>query len=225
MARLAAADGVQIIVATPHVSRELNYPEPALVRELVARLNRALQVEKLPLRVLPGSEAPAEPELLEALQAGRILTVGDRGRHVLVELPPNAPAIYAPELFFRLQLAGFTPIIAHIERAAIFRAQPQILQEMHDRGYVLQMNADSLSADWHTRRYARRLLQQGLVDVLASDGHDASRRKPLLSPASRAIRGHSELFEQLTRTGPAALLRVSRVTGGKEEKTASVSPS
>ena len=114
MARLAAADGVQVIVATPHVSRELDYPESAMVRELVARLNRALQVEKLPLRVLPGSEAPAEPELLEALQAGKVLTVGDRGRHVLVELPSNAAAIYAPELFFRMRQAGSTPVSAHI---------------------------------------------------------------------------------------------------------------
>ena len=99
-----------------------------------------------------------------------------------------------------------------------------MLQEMHDRGYVLQMNADSLSAGWHTRRYAQRLLQQGLVDVLGSDGHDPHRRKPVLSPARRAMRGRQELFEQLTLTGPTALLRASRTTGGKEEKAALGSP-
>ena len=69
MARMAAADGIRIIVATPHIDREFREPDPELVRRLVVSVNRALGAEGLPLRVLPGAEAPAEPELLEALQA------------------------------------------------------------------------------------------------------------------------------------------------------------
>lgn len=206
MARMAAADGVRIIVATPHVDREFQEPDPELVRRLVVSLNRALGAEGLPLRVLPGAEAPAEPELLEALQAGQVLTVGDRGRHVLVELPTNAPATYAPELFFRLQLAGYTPVVAHVERAAIFRVQPNMLRDFHERGYRLQMNVSSLSSGFTTRRYARQLLREGLVDILASDGHDTRRRKPLLTGARRALRS-AELFEELTLTNPGELLR------------------
>jgi len=206
MARMAAADGIRIIVATPHVDREFREPDPELVRRLVVSLNRALGAEGLPLRVLPGAEAPAEPELLEALQAGQVITVGDRGRHVLVELPTNAPATYAPELFFRLQLAGFTPVVAHVERAAIFRVQPHMLRDFHERGYRLQMNVSSLSSGFTMRRYARRLLREGLVDILASDGHDTRRRKPLLTGARGVLRS-AELFEELTLTNPGELLR------------------
>jgi protein-tyrosine phosphatase len=223
MARMAAADGVRVIVATPHVDREFNQPDPDTVRELTASLNKAVRAEKLPLRILPGGEAPAEPELLEALQAGRVLTVGDRGRHVLVELPTNSPATYAPELFFRLQLAGYTPLIAHVERAAIFRVQPEMLREFRDRGYHLQMNVESLHGSFNTRRRARRLVQEGLVTILASDGHDTTRRKPLLSPARRAIKS-AELFEQFTLTNPGGLLLPSPAAHSQEEKAAPVSP-
>lgn len=218
MARLAAADGVRVIVATPHVRREYRYPEPDLIREATARLDQAIRAENLPLRLLPGAEIPAEPELLEALQAGRLLTVGDRGRHVLIELPPNAPAIYVPELFFRLQVAGYTPVVAHVERAAIFRHQPGLLRELHDRGVLLQLNVESLRAGWGTRRYARQLVREGLVDVLASDGHNTRRRPPVLTPARRAL--GADLFDTLTLTNPARLLR--RDTG--EENTVTASP-
>ena len=217
MARMAAADGVQVIVATPHVQREYRFPAPDLIREAAARLDKAVRAEQLPLRILPGAEIPAEPELLEALQAGRLLTVGDRGRHVLIELPSNAPAIYAPELFFRLQVAGYTPIVAHVERAVIFRHQPAMLREFHERGIQLQLNVDSLSAGWSTRRYARQLVRDGLVDLLASDGHDLKRRQPVLTPARRVL--PPDLFEKLTVSNPARLLR--RDNGEENAVTAS----
>jgi len=225
MARMAAADGVRVIVATPHVDREFQEPHPDLVRKLVASLNQTIQAEQLPLRVLPGGEAPAEPELLEALQDGRVLTVGDRGRHVLVELPSNVPATYAPELFFRLQLAGYTPVIAHVERAAIFRVEPKMLAEFRDRGYQLQMNVEALRRGFGTGRYARRLLRDGLVTILASDGHGAVRRKPLLSPARAALR-NGRLFEQLTLTNPGRLLLPPPAPRSRtqEEKAAPLSP-
>jgi len=223
MARMAAADGTRVIVATPHVDRELTIPDPNLVRHLVAELDRAVQEEGLPLRILPGSEVPAEPELLTALQEGRVLTVGDRGRHVLVELPSTTAAIYAPELFFRLQLAGYTPVIAHVERVAVFRQEPRMLQNFRDRGYHLQMNASSLRSRFGSGRYARRLLKQGLVDIIASDGHDTMRRLPLLSPAQGHIKSPA-LFEQLTLTNPGALLRPPRSVPAQEEKADPASP-
>lgn len=224
MARVAADDGVKVIVATPHVDRELNLPDPNHVRRLVAQLNTALQAEGLALRVVPGAEVPAEPGLVEALQAGRVLTIGDCGHHVLVELPTTAPAMYAPELLFRLQVAGFTPVIAHVERAAIFRQRPEMLQEFHDRGYPLQMNVESLRAGWRTRHYARRLLRQGLVDVLASDGHDVRRRRPVLSPARAVLRSQPELFTRLTHGNPREMLRRGKGDQRGEEKHVPASP-
>lgn len=224
MARMAAADGVRIIVATPHVDRELKAPDPDLVRHLVTRLNKALQGEGVPLRVLPGGEVPAEPDLVEALQSRRVLTIGDLGHHVLVELPMTAPAMYAPQLLFRMQLAGFTPVIAHVERAAIFRQQPAMLEEFRNRGYGLQLNVDSLTAGWSTRRYARGLLHRGLVTILASDAHDTQRRRPLLSPARHVLRSQPDLFEQLTLTNPRELLRRPKDHPRREEKGGAASP-
>lgn len=208
MARMAAADGVRVIVATPHVDDQYDYPPPDLIRELTARLNELIQNEGLALRVLPGAEVRTSPELVEALQAGKVMTVADLGKHVLVELPASGRPLYAGDLFFRMQVAGYTPIIAHAERVDWFRAEPQVLQGFKDRNVRLQINAESVSgrAGRGMRLRALRLAKDGLADVLASDGHNVTKRKPLLTVAQRNLRRPPGLFEALTQTGPASLL-------------------
>jgi protein-tyrosine phosphatase len=210
MARMAAADGVCVIVATPHMDEQYRYPEPEMIRELVGRLNDLIRAEALPLRVLPGAEVRTGAELVDQLVAGKIMTLGDQNRYVLVELPSSGHALYAGELFFRLQLAGYTPLIAHIERVELFRAEPRLLHDFKDRGYGLQVNAESVSgrAGRHMHHHVMRLVKEGLADVLASDGHDVSKRRPLLTVARKALRGRDGLFEQLTNDTPRNMLTV-----------------
>lgn len=208
MARLAAADGVRTIVATPHLDEHYQQPAPQLIRDLTARLNELIAAERLPLTVLPGAEVRTAPELLEALAAGRVMTVADQGRYLLLELPASGHAGYAGELFFRLQLAGYTPIIAHVERVDLFRRELHWLRDFKDRNIRLQVNADSLSGHGGRiiRNHALRLVKEGLVDVVSSDGHSTKSRKPLLTVARKPLRGQPGLFEMLTTQTPASFL-------------------
>lgn len=210
MARLAAADGVQVIVASPHVY-EQDRPAPENIRDLSAELDRLVVAEGLPLRILPGSEIRATPTLLEDLQAGRVLTLGDRGRVVLIELPAAGHPMFAGELFFRLQLAGYFPLLAHAERYDIYRRQPQLLEDMSVRGYGLQINAGSLAGreGFRVRRHTQRLLREGLVTVIASDGHNTRSRQPVLTLARRGMGRDLGLFDRLTREAPRRLLTMT----------------
>src|SRR5437764_4214523 len=55
LARRAAADGVRVIAATPHVRDD--YPtQPATMERLVAELRAAIQQEGIPIDVRPGAE-------------------------------------------------------------------------------------------------------------------------------------------------------------------------
>ncbi len=209
MARLADADGVQLIVATPHCNLDATCPSPVQIRDLTAQLNQLLETNGLRLRVVPGAEARATTGLVEAVEAGRVLTLGDRGRFLLVELPPSGQPLFAAELFFRLRLAGVTPVIAHAERYDFFRSAPGALQELADRLYPIQVNAGSLLGreGWRIRRSARDLVRRGLATIVASDGHNATDRKPVLAAVERALRLSREAFAQLAFEHPLALLR------------------
>jgi protein-tyrosine phosphatase len=213
MARLAEADGVQAIVTTPHCDLDTTCPDPNQIRDLTFELNDLLTDEGLRLRVLPGAEVRPTPGLLEALERDQVLTVADRGRFVLIELPSGGYPVFVAELFFRLQVAGITPIIAHAERSDYLRASPQVLEEMAARGYPIQVNVGSLlGADGaKVRREALRLVQGGLATVIASDGHGARSRKPVLTPAAKPLHLSRNAFLRFTFERPLDILRDRRV--------------
>src|SRR5262245_35506525 len=93
MARMAVADGITTIVATPHQLGGYSRNSSASIRCLVREFERRLMCERIPLRVLPGADVRIEPDLVSLLRRGDVLTLGDTGRYVLLELPHE---IYFP---------------------------------------------------------------------------------------------------------------------------------
>ena len=85
--------------------------------------------------------------------------------------------------------AGYFPIVAHVERYEFFWNNFRDLVRLSESGAVLQVNASSVLKRGLSgvARTTRRLLREGLVDVIASDAHDASYRPPVLSEAYRAV--------------------------------------
>jgi protein-tyrosine phosphatase len=75
-----------------------------------------------------------------------------------------------------------------------------------EKGALAQITAGSLNGDFGTlaRRTARRMLQAGWVQILASDGHDAVARPPDMTVAAPAL--DDDRFEWMTTAAPAALL-------------------
>ena len=210
MARIAADDGVRVIIATPHLDLDENSIPPDVIRERVVELNEALQREGIELTVLPGAEAKLSPDLPGHVEAGRVMTVGDLSRHILLELPFGTYPTFMGELFFQIQLLRITPILAHPERAAITRGYPQIIDGLVDRGALLQINLGSLLGreGRGVQGVARRLIRDDLAYMIGSDAHSPDRRPPGLSAARKALRrlGGDPAFESLTKTNPAKLI-------------------
>ncbi|NSW57289.1 MAG: hypothetical protein HPY44_14840 [Armatimonadetes bacterium] len=211
MARVAAKDGVGVIIATPHANLDEGVVTPELIRQRVAVLNDAIHAAGIDITVLPGAEISSVDNLIKHLEAGRVMTLADKGKHLLIELPFSSYPNYVPDLFFNLQLMGFVPIIAHPERSGAARLRLDIIRELAQRGALLQLNADSICGKEGrvVRTIAQKLLREDLVSFIASDGHDPKRRPPVISPARAAMRrlGGDAVFARLTQSGPARLLR------------------
>jgi hypothetical protein len=67
------------------------------------------------LRVLPGADVRIEDGMVEKLSDGDVLTLADRGRHVLLELPHE---LFFPmdDVLARLRRANLVGILSHPER-------------------------------------------------------------------------------------------------------------
>lgn len=189
MAALAAAGGTATVVATPHVISGLYDNTRLQIMAAVDRLNCSLAAENIALQVLPGAEYRLEPDLSRHLQAGRLLTINDTGRYLLVELPPAMVPGYAKQLFYEIQLQGVTPLLAHPERHPELSRSPQTLYNLAQRGILAQVTAGSLAGSFgrKAQRTARQMLSAGTAQVVSSDAHSPGKRSPDLTAAARVI--------------------------------------
>lgn len=185
MARQAAAEGISTIVATPHVIIGRYDYSAAFVAERTDELQRRLADAGVKVRVVPGGEVFLDDGLLDAARSGRIPSVANAGKYLLIELPASALPASAERIVFELAVAGVTPIIAHPERNEDVIKDPNRLLRLIERGALAQVNAGSLVGDFgrRAREAARILITHGMAQVVGSDAHSADRRPFRLAAA------------------------------------------
>lgn len=189
MCRVASADGVKKIIATPHSNPSVYDSGTVKIIELTGELNVRLREAGIPLSIQAGCEAHATPDLIARLKNSEALTLDGLGRYVLVEFPfENMPLNW--DLFLlSLKNAGYMPIMAHPERNVWFLNRPEALFDAVDKGIMLvQITAVSVTGELGPaiKGFSAALLERNLVHVVASDGHSASYRPPVLSGARKA---------------------------------------
>jgi protein-tyrosine phosphatase len=212
MARAAAEAGIGTLVATPHLRSD--FPDVHL-DELIQRCNAlqtAIEAEGVPLRLVGG----AEVSLLWALDASPddlvIASVGQQGKDLLIETPMTGVGGIDQHLFY-LRANGFRVTLAHPERSGEFQSNSHLVAELVDQGVLMQVNSKSLLDSGRrppSSRFARQLCADGLVHVLASDGHRATSWRPVTSlqqgvEAAAAIVG-AERAMWMAREAPAAIV-------------------
>lgn len=181
MCELYLAQGVSAVVATPHMCDPRYKVSPEAVRRGVEELSEACERRGFNLKILPGGDVRLEPELLEVLEEGRVLTLADTGKYLLLELPlQTAPRIEG--LIFELSVRGITPILSHPERNIELWRKPRRLAEFVERGCLVQITAGSLFGGFGPapKEAAWRFLRAGLVHAVASDAHSTGGRRPEL---------------------------------------------
>jgi protein-tyrosine phosphatase len=210
LAERLALDGVETVVATPHVSPD--YPtSAAAVAAGVADVRSALSRAGVPLSVLPGAEISFS--MVTGLDRDRLeeLALGG-GDTVLLESPYNAAAPFLEAAIFDVQLMGFRVLLAHPERSPPFQESPDRLASLVERGALCCVNAGSMRGRFGKRVHQTvlELFGRGLVHAVASDAHDLRTRPPGVRDAFAALEsdlpGIREQASWYTREAPAALV-------------------
>lgn len=193
MVEIAAEDGIEQICLTPHVFRltkhgdNLNELEAKFTAWLGGRKEVGIK-EKMTAAMseevsfVRGAEIYVRHDLPELLAANPSLRI-NKGSYFFIELPAEYPVVGLKELFFEVMLRGFTPIISHPERCAVFRERPWLLYELINMGTLAQVTAMSLEGEFgpNVEKAATNFLRHDLVHIIASDAHDGKWRVPRLS--------------------------------------------
>jgi protein-tyrosine phosphatase len=184
MAKMAASDGIAAIVATPHQLGSYRHNAGAAIRNLTDQVQQLLSEHDIPLDVLPGADVRIEPDMLDGLRSGEVLTLADRGRHVLLELPHEMYISLEPVLA-KLERFGMVGILSHPERNQGLLRQPQVVEKLVQHGCLMQITAGSLLGAFGRRsqEMCEHLIQEGLAHFVSTDAHSTKARRPLLSAA------------------------------------------
>jgi protein-tyrosine phosphatase len=185
MARAAVEEGITAIVATPHHRNNQFDNYYADIIEEVHKLNEALQVEGIPLTILPGQETRIYGEIAEGLEAKEILPIHQHTPYILIELPSATIPKYTKQLLYDLQLQGYKPIIVHPERNRAILDDPNLLYEIVKGGTLTQVTAASLLGKFgkKVQQLSFKLIDSNLCHFVASDAHNISNRTFVLREA------------------------------------------
>jgi protein-tyrosine phosphatase len=224
------AEGVAALVTTPH----LLLPHLAADSDIDRVLGRhRAAFDDLAEAALDRNDLPAiglgqEIWAPDAFQIRRVVRRSDvglgRGRYLLIEFGFDLQGTHEDVVRATLE-AGRGIVIAHPER---YRYLPGIepldqMRRWREMGALLQVNAGSFNGHYrHSNPGAERLswamVEDGLVDLVATDHHGIRRMGVSLREAFEALadRGERELAEQVLARAPGQVARADLVARDDE---------
>jgi protein-tyrosine phosphatase len=184
MCRMAVADGIEHIVATPHANDRYRYDREYLTRVLDYLRQRVGDAPRLSL----GCDFHLSYENLRDVMLFPDRYTIEGSRYLLAELSNYSVPVQIEEHFSKLLEKGITPVITHPERNPIVQRTPQRMLQWVELGCVIQVTGSALTGRWGEAawRTAQWLLKRDAIHVLATDAHDCKHRPPLLSAARDA---------------------------------------
>ncbi len=183
MMRMARADGIGVIAATPHINRVYGNTRDGIEKAISGLAGEA---RKTGITICPGADVRVSADLLKRLANGHLPLINN-GKYLLLELPHNAAfsVLHLEGFLASLKERGIVPIITHPERNAVFMRQTGLMKKWIMAGAVFQVTACSITGSFgrEVQKAAAVMLKRGFIHLAASDAHNTSTRPPVLSKA------------------------------------------
>ena len=211
---MAVEDGTRLIACTPHRTPGLYDTSAQQIRSSVSAFREELKRAGIPLTVCGGSDVHICPELPRLLADEPDFRLA-RSDYFLFEPPHQFLPPKLVDLAERVRDAGFRPILTHPERLRWVEKQYDVFVRLIEAGCLVQVTAGSIEGRFgkQAEELSWRMLEEGRVDIIASDAHNLKSRPPRLSGAMALVTetlGESEAW-RMTVERPAAILKNSEL--------------
>lgn len=199
--------GVARVATTPHLSASrASGPRRYEIQESFDKLRAAVD-EMIPdLTLTLAFEVRLDDP--DAELGDRAL--GLSARHLLVEFSMLTMPAYSIEILDSAARQAWVPVLAHPERYAGIESRYELIERWRAAGAVMCINAGSLWGRYgrEAEFVARRMLADGLVDMIGSDHHAKPGRSETVRHAWDwlARMGHDEAAALLLSENPNAVL-------------------
>lgn len=212
LATAAAAAGIRVLAATPHLRED--HPAVVLTElpQRVERLGKELRRRGLDVTLVSGAEVATTRAMGMSDDELRAVTLAGNGRDLLLETPYGALPDSYERLVERLTSRGFRILAAHPERNPTLQSDPSRLGRLVEAGLLVQVTAAGLAGPRRSRSRALALtaLERRWAHVIASDAHSAHWRPPELLPglaaAAKRLPALAAELQWMVEDAPRAIL-------------------
>lgn len=189
MANCATLSGITEIFATPHHLNGKYGNSREKILENVNRCNNLLKNEGISLTLHPGQELRIHSDIFKTIELGEVLTLSDKGKYILLELPSSYIPDYTYNILYELLLREIIPIIPHPERNMRFLDEPNLLYMMVQEGVLTQLTAGSIIGHFgkKIKLFSEKLIEHQLAHFISTDAHDVQTRGFCLQEAYEVI--------------------------------------
>lgn len=217
MCRMARRDGCVAVIATPHQRTSAWWnSQPDLLDDRLRALEAVVGDSP---RLFLGGEVRVDSGLLTALAEPDLTGIQALGnsRYLLLEFDRRGiGTLDAEGLVQELRLEGWRPVFAHPEFIPELAQNLDLMRALLAQGALFQLTAMSITGDFgkRIRTRARQMAAADLVQFIASDAHDTSRRPPGLSRARAWLEKEfgEERAHRVTYENPRAVLEDRPIT-------------
>lgn len=163
--------GITQIITTPHIIQHVWDNRQEDIESLCKITKTNLETEDINIPFKAAAEYLMDDQFVRLFQSKSLLTLKDN--YVLVEMSYiNAP-IQLYTILFDLQVAGYTPVLAHPERYLFYQNNFDEYKKLKRAGCLFQLNLLSVVGYYGAQitSTAEKLLAAGLYDYVGSDVH------------------------------------------------------
>ncbi len=171
---IARENNITSIVATPHVVPGSHTIQD--IKDIKERIGELKQLAlKQNIQVYEGCELFLNHDCIQALKDDLFIPI-ENTHYLLVEFDVRKELGSHHEVedfLYEIEVKGFVPIIAHVERYFKEEVDIERVQEFVDNGYIIQVNSSSLLGvhGKTVKNNAYCLINEGLAHIIASDTH------------------------------------------------------
>lgn len=179
--------GYRSLVATPHIKFD-HYPNTRVsIEHALTELRAALTARDIQIPVKAAAEYYIDDHFLQLLNTRDLMPV--TRNEVLVELSFISEPVRLFDTLFKIQTAGYKPILAHPERYMFFHDRPDVYKQLKQRGCLLQLNTLALTGYYgrSVKQIAQYLIKERLYDYCGSDMHHLKHAENLKKMSSDSI--------------------------------------
>ena len=186
--------GFDKIVLTPHYM-EGYYETDVAEREVwLDAISKNLLIKNYDGKLYLGNEIYMSENMIKLLENAKASTINNTS-YVLFELPLNAEPLNLYDVIYEMQQYKIVPILAHPERYAFIRSEPELLYDLAQKGVLFQCNFGSIIGQYGNaaKMFVKKMFANKYVHFLGTDVH---KQKSIYEKVPQAINEIQKIIGQ-----------------------------